>query len=158
MLLNIMLYVFMIAGVIGTLFPVFPGTAIILLGAALHGLLTDFEPLNAFVLLALTGMSLLAWAGQYVIAGIGSRKFGSSKYGVIGACLGLVVGIFLPIPGGIFLGTFAGAFIFEICFAVKDLKEATQAGIGALVGTIASTFFELFVALIMVWIICARIF
>ncbi len=155
---NVILTIFMFAGIIGTIIPALPGTGIIMAGALIHGFLTDFTPLSINYQLLLAALATVAWAGQYVIAGLGSKKFGSSKYGAIGAFVGMVVGLFLPVPGGIFIGTFLGAFLFEIIFTMKDLKEAMRSGTGALVGAVASLFFEFLVAIGMIWIICAQVF
>lgn len=155
---NVILTTCMFAGIVGSIIPSLPGTTIIVAGALIHGFLTDFTPLNMNYQLTLAALALLAWGGQYVIAGAGSKKFGASKYGAIGAFVGMVVGLFLPIPAGIFVGTFLGAFLFEIVFALKDLKEAFRAGTGALLGAVASLFFEFFIAVAMVWMICAQVF
>lgn len=155
---EIILGLFLLTGVIGTFIPVVPGTGIILAGALLHALLTDFSPISGPFLLLLGLLFLAAQAGQYVVTAMGSKRFGSSKYGIMGAGLGMLAGIFLPVPGGIFLGAFGGAFIFELCFAFKDLKESFRAGTGALLGTILSLFFEFFVALLMAGLVIHRLF
>lgn len=155
---DIILVIILLAGVIGTLFPVVPGTGIILAAAALHAVVTGLEPINGTVLIVLTVLCVVSWVGQYALTAIGSKKFGSSRYGVIGALVGMIMGLMLPVAGGIFIGAFAGAFLFEVCFAVKNTKQGIKAGIGALVGTIFSLFFEFFVAIAMVWIIVVRVF
>ncbi|MCK5230597.1 MAG: DUF456 domain-containing protein [Desulfobulbaceae bacterium] len=155
---DIILLIVLLAGVIGTLFPVVPGTGIILAAAVLHAVVTKFDPINGTVLVVLTVLCVVSWVGQYALTAFGSKKFGSSRYGVIGACVGMVVGLILPVAGGIFIGTFLGAFLFEVCFAVKNMKQGIKAGIGALVGTLFSLFFEFFIAIAMAWIIVVRVF
>lgn len=154
---NIILLIVLFAGVIGTLFPVVPGTGIILAAATLHAVVTGFEPINGTVLIVLAVLCVVSWVGQYALTAIGSKKFGSSGYGVIGACVGMVVGLILPVAGGIFIGTFLGAFLFEVCFAVKNMRQGINAGIGALIGTLFSLFFEFFIAIAMAWIIVVRV-
>ena len=145
--LNIMLLVIILFGLVGTLVPSLPGTGIILAGAVLHALLTEFNPLAWPYLLALTLVCLVGYFGQYLIAAITCRKMGASKYGVWGACLGMVVGFILPLPGGIFVGAFLGAVAGELFFDLKDLREAAKSGAGALFGTILALFFEFVVGL-----------
>ena len=156
-LYDTLLFIFILAGIIGSLFPAVPGTSIIVAGALLHGWLTGFDPIGWLDIVILASLSLATWVGQYLLAGIGSKKFGASKYGVIGASIGMVIGLFLPIFGGMILGTFLGAFLAEICFAVKDIKQGAWAGTGALLGVIASLFLELFVAFAMAWFLVIKI-
>jgi len=156
--LDTILVLIIFAGLIGTLFPSIPGIGIILGGAVIHGLLTDFTPLNWQYLLFLTLLCLAGYGGQYLITGASSKKMGASRYGVIGACLGMFVGFILPLPGGIFAGAFIGAVAFEIIFDLKDFQEAFKAGIGALAGTLFSLFFEFVVGLAMAMLIFYSLF
>lgn len=155
---NILLTIIILLGLAGTLLPSLPGTTIILAGAVLHGMFTEFNPLTGQYLLFLTLICLGGYIGQYLITALVSKKMGASRYGIIGACLGMVIGFFLPIPGGIFAGAFVGAVIFEIIFDLKDIQEATRSGIGALAGTLLSLFFEFAVGLTMTSLIFYLLF
>jgi hypothetical protein len=155
---NIILTIIILLGLAGTLLPSLPGTGIILAGAMLHALLTEFSPLTGQYLLILGMICLAGYGGQYLITAGVSKKLGASRYGIIGACLGMVVGFVLPIPGGIFAGAFLGAVIFEIIFDFKDLQEALRSGVGALAGTLLSLFFEFAVGLAMATLIFYLLF
>ncbi len=157
-IINTLTAIVVFVGLLGTLIPALPGTTIILAAAVIHGLANDFTPMSGKFLLILTAICLTAYAGQYVIAAVGSKQLGASKYGIIGACLGMLAGFILPIPGGIFAGTFIGAIAFEIIFDLKELQEALKAGIGALIGTLLSLFFEFLVGLVMAILIFYRLF
>ena len=156
--LDILLVIIVFIGLIGSLLPTLPGTGIILIGAILHALITGFTPLSWQIILALTILCLAGYGGQYLITAATSRKMGASKYGVIGACVGMFVGLIMPIPGGIFAGTFIGAVACEIFFAFQDFQKALKAGAGALFGTLLSLFFEFLVAMVMAVMICYKIF
>ena len=147
--LNIMLMIIILIGLAGTLIPSLPGTTIIMTGAMLHALLTGFTPLTWQYLLLLALICLIGYVGQYLITAVTSKKMGASGYGIIGACLGMVIGFVMPIPGGIFAGAFIGAVAFEMFFDLKDLQEAMKSGVGALVGALLSLFFEFMVGLVM---------
>jgi len=96
--------------------------------------------------------------GQYFITAVGAKKFGSSRYGIIGAIAGLFIGIlFIPVIGGSLIGTFLGAVVGEMLFTFKNRKEILRAGIGALVGTLGSLLFEFLVAIFMISIITMAI-
>ena len=59
---------------------------------------------------------------DYFIPLIGAKKFGGTKSGIIGATVGLIVGLLFLGPLGIFLGTFLGAFLGEL---IHDPKKQT---------------------------------
>ncbi len=156
--MDIALLIIVIIGLIGTLFPAVPGSVFIFAGALFHGIMTDFTPLSWPVMMILGVLFLCGWLGQYMIAAAGSRKLGASRYGVIGAGIGLFFGFILPIPGGILMGAFAGALLAEFFFGDQELRQAMRAGIGALAGTIAAMFFEFLIGLIMTAVIAVRFY
>lgn len=101
--------------------------------------------------LALTGEIL-----EIVAAGVGSRKFGGTSTGslgaVIGGMLGAVVGTFaIPIPiAGTIIGSVIGAALCALA-AERGIKgrswgESHKSAAGAAVGRIAATFIKLGVA------------
>lgn len=156
--INSLLALTVFIGLLGTLVPALPGTTIILGGAIVHGLINDFAPMSWKFLLVLTLICLAGYAGQYLVTAAGSKKMGASRYGIIGACLGMLAGLILPLPGGIFAGTFIGAILFEIVFDLKEFQDALKAGVGALIGTLCSLFFEFFVGLVMAILIFYKLF
>ena len=92
--------------------------------------------------------------GQYFITGVGAKKFGASRYGIIGAIIGLFVGIFfIPMIGGFLVGTSLGAVVAEAIFTLKNQREVLQAGLGALLGTVGSLLFEFVISLVMITLI-----
>ncbi len=154
---DIILALFVMVGIIGTFMPAVPGTGIILAGALLYAYMTEFQTLTATTLAVLFGLFMVGGLGQYVITGLGARKMGSTKYGAFGAIGGFIIGLMLPIPGGIFVGSFLGAFLAEIFFAMKTIREGARSGAGAVLSSLASLFFEFFIAVAMVLIILFRI-
>ena len=94
---------------------------------------------------------------DYIIPAKGTKRFGGSSYGIWGTNIGLVVGIFAPIPFGFIIGPFVGAFVGELIYNSKDHKRAFKAATGSFIGFLASSFmkfviciayFGLFVAII----------
>ena len=156
--MNIALAVIVAAGLAGTMLPAVPGSAIILAGALFHALMTDFHPITWPVLFLLTGLFLAGWIGQYAVTGFGSRKMGASPYGMAGAVAGLFLGLVFPVPGGILLGAFIGAVAGELVFGGQETRQAMRSGLGALIGTIASMFFEFFIGLVMAGVIAFRFY
>ena len=123
--------VLMIAGIAGCLLPVLPGPPLSYLGlVALH--FTRFADVskNLFIILAI--VAIVVTVIDYVVPIWGTRRFGGSKYGMRGATVGLIIGLFLG-PLGIIIGPFIGAVVGELIFK-DDIKYALKAGFGSLLG------------------------
>ncbi len=138
-------------GLIGTLLPAFPGTGLIFIGALVYAAISGFAILGIKALVVLFLFTLIGVGGQYLLTSFGAKTMGASRYGIIGAIVGFFIGlIFIPLPGGSLMGAFAGAFCCEMGFALKNERESFKAGIGAVLGALASFFFEFFIGLAMV--------
>jgi uncharacterized protein YqgC (DUF456 family) len=59
----------------------------------------------------------------------------------------LIVGLFTPVPGGILIGPFVGAFIGEY-IKNSDAPQATKAAFGAFTGFLVSTGMQLIVSIV----------
>ena len=136
-----------ILGIIGSVLPVLPGPITGWLGLLLL-FLTSAIPINYYLLGITFFVALLILILDYIIPGIGAKKFGGSKKGANGATLGLIIGLLLPIPLGFVIGAFAGAFIGELIHDPKDLKRAIKSAFGSFIGFLASTTMKLFVSVI----------
>jgi uncharacterized protein YqgC (DUF456 family) len=141
--------VIMALGLIGTVLPVVPGTTIILAGAILHRVMVGPEKgMSWFGLGGLLLLALLSYALDFASGYFGARYFGATRWGVGGAVIGGIIGIFtgfitllvLPIVGAI-----AGELI-----AGKRLISAGKAGWGTLLGNLAGMIGKLAIGLAMV--------
>ncbi len=134
-------FLLMLVGILGSVLPVLPGVPISWLGL----LMIYLAPSVPFEWLFLSITFVIAaflYILDYIIPAMGTKRFGGSRYGMIGATLGLVVGIVAPIPFGIVIGPFIGAFLGEL-FNTKTRKNALRAAFGSFVGFLASTFMKL---------------
>ena len=137
----------MIVGIIGSFLPVLPGPGLSWLGL-LFLYFTKAVPMNYWIL-GITGfVVLVVTILDYVIPAKGTKRYGGSKYGIWGTNIGLVVGIFAPIPFGFLIGPFVGAFIGELIYNSKDHKRAWKAATGSFIGFLASTFMKFMVCVI----------
>lgn len=147
--------VIMAAGLIGTVLPVVPGTTIILGAAILHRVMVGPEKGMGWLGLGgLVALALVSYALDFASGYFGARYFGASRWGVVGAVIGGIVGIFtgfvtllvLPIIGAV-----AGELI-----AGKRLISAGKAGWGTLLGNLAGMIGKLAIGLAMVvWFLLA---
>ncbi len=135
--------VLMVVGLLGSFLPVLPGVPVSWIGLLLLHL-SQAVPMNYTFLGITLFISIIIFALQYAIPAFGTRYFGGSKAGMYGATIGLVAGIFIPIPFAILFAPFAGAYIGEI-INKTDSRNALRAASGSFVGLIASTFMEFIV-------------
>lgn len=130
---------FVLAGIAGSLLPALPGPPLSWIGLLIlyttSGIDFDYWILGITFVLTLIIVIL-----DYVIPAQGTKRFGGSKYGIWGTNIGLVVGIFAPIPLGFIIGPFVGALIGELIYDRSDSKRALKAATGSFIGFLASTF------------------
>lgn len=137
--------ILMLLGIIGCLVPVLPGPPLSYAGMLmLH--FSKFAQLSRNILIILAITALVVTILDYIVPIWGTRRFGGSKYGVRGATVGLVIGLFLG-PAGIIIGPFIGAFVGELIYK-DDMKYAFRAGFGSLLGFLAGVGLKLAASLV----------
>ncbi len=136
-----------ITGIIGSILPVLPGPILGWFGLVLL-YLTKIVPIN-YTLLGITlVVSIIVLALDYIIPSVGTKKFGGTKFGVIGTTIGLILGMFFFPPIGLIIGPFVGAFIGEMIYDSKDPKKALKASYGSFIGFLTGTLLKVVVAVI----------
>lgn len=131
----------MLLGIVGSFLPVLPGPITGWVGLLiLH--LTNAVPMNWTVLGITLAIAIIVWIVDYIIPAIGTKKFGGSKYGVVGTMLGLLLGLLFFPPFGLIIGPFAGAFLGEMIHDSSDSGRALKAAFGSFIGFISSTFLK----------------
>ena len=136
----------MIMGIIGCLVPILPGPPLSYLGLILLHL-TRFGQFTKPALLTLGAIAVVVTILDYIVPIWGTKKFGGSKYGMRGATVGLIIGLFLG-PLGIVLGPLIGAFVGEMIFR-DDINYALKAGFGSLLGFLTGIGLKLAASLVM---------
>ena len=136
----------MIVGIIGCLVPILPGPPLSYIGLIfLH--LTRFGQFTKPALITLLAITLVVTILDYIVPIWGTKQFGGSKYGMRGATVGLIIGLFLG-PLGIVLGPLIGAFVGEMLFK-DDIGYALKAGFGSLLGFLTGIGLKLAASLVM---------
>jgi uncharacterized protein len=136
----------MVLGIIGCLVPVLPGPPFSFIGIILLHL-SRFGHFSNIALITLGSIALVVTILDYIVPVWGTKKFGGSKYGIRGATIGLIVGLFLG-PLGLIIGPLLGAFIGELIFK-DDMNYALKAGFGSLLGFLTGIGLKLAASLIM---------
>ena len=126
-----------ITGIIGSFLPIIPGPITSWLGLLAICQIQDFSASNTLLTITFI-VAITIFIVDYFIPIIGSKYFGGSKYGIVGTSIGLLIGLFSPIPFGIIIGAFLGALIGEY-FGGKSVSEGIKPAIGSLVGIISSS-------------------
>ncbi len=143
-----LLVVLMVVGVIGAIVPGIPGSSLILIAVVIWGAIDGFSTVYWALGIAIL-VFLLSIGIDYLAAYWGAKRSGASNWSQIGAIVGLVVATLgllpaLPFGGpllGILLGPLLGAAIGEFLYRREleislRLKQAFQAGVGIIVGSI----------------------
>jgi len=134
-----------IIGIIGCMVPVIPGPPLSFAGLLiLH--FTPFAEYSKTLLLILGAVSIIVAVFDYLVPIWGTKKFGGSKYGIRGATIGLIVGLFFG-PPGIIIGPFIGAVLGELSYK-NNFNYAMRAGLGSLIGFMAGIGLKLAVSLV----------
>jgi len=144
-----LLVAMMVLGIIGAVVPAIPGTSLILIAIIIWGVVSSsFAAIK--VPLIVTVIVLVLSIGVDFLAGyIGAKQAGASKWGQIGAFVGLLLGFFgllptLPFGGpllGILIGPLLGAIIGEFLYQ-RQLGLAIKAGMGIFVGTVVGNLLQ----------------
>lgn len=137
----------MIAGIFGSFLPVLPGPGLSWFGILLL-YFTDAVPMNYWILGITLVVTIVISVLDYTIPAQGTKRFGGSSYGIWGTNIGLVVGIFAPVPFGFLIGPFVGAFIGELIYNSKDHKRALKAATGSFIGFLVSSFMKFVICMI----------
>jgi uncharacterized protein len=137
-----------LAGIVGAIVPWMPGPLFVVAGALVWAIATDFAAIGFGRLAVLAALAVLSFGLDFLAGAVGARRYGASRWGVVGAVVGAVVGLFVG-PLGLILGCAVGAVAGEL-LAGADLAGGVRSGLGALVGLLAGLVAELVVVVTMI--------
>lgn len=148
-----LLVVVMIAGVIGSVVPAVPGVGLILVAIIVWGAIKGFGTVAVALGVAIAVL-LLSTGVDFLATFWGAKKAGASRWGQIGAIVGLVAGVLgllpaLPVGGpilGLLIGPFFGAFIGELLYK-RQPKQALKAALGVVVSSLIGNLIQGLLAL-----------
>ena len=101
-----------LVGIAGSVIPALPGPPLSFVGLLLL-LPCEGDGISGMTLFVTGAAAVAITVLDYVAPAWMTKKSGGSKYGIWGASIGMLVGLFMG-PLGIVLGPFAGAFIGEM--------------------------------------------
>jgi hypothetical protein len=149
-----------VVGLAGCILPVIPGPPVSFVGLLVLRF-TDFVEVSRIeqfnnILWITAFAAILVTVLDYIVPVWGTKKFGGSRYGTIGAAIGLVIGLFFA-PLGLILGPFLGAVAGEL-IAGKDNRSSLRAGFGSLIGFLSGVVMKLIVSGVITYFFIKEIF
>jgi uncharacterized protein YqgC (DUF456 family) len=147
----------LVAGIAGLVLPVIPGAALLVAGVALLAWAGHLAVLGWGSIALAVVVAVLITAVDFGASVLGARAFGASRWALVGSALGLVVGLFLGLPG-IILGPVVGAVVLEYA-RNPDFARAARAGVGTFVGFLAGSVLKVSLGFLLVgWVILRLLF
>lgn len=141
----------MLVGLAGVFLPILPGIPIIFAAALVYALVTGFAAVGAGTLVVFGVLTIAALILDWVAGVVGVRKMGGSYAGMIGAFVGMVIGLLLPGVGiiGFIVGAFVGAYALEL-LVNRNSRAALRAGFGSFLGFLISGVLRFVIGSIMI--------
>ena len=126
-----------VSGLIGCIFPIIPGPPLTFISLLILSYAKNRQPFSATFLIVMGGLTALMLVLDYVIPAAGAKKYGASKLSVCCSVIGMVIGLFVFPPFGLFIGGFVGAVVGEL-YVGKGGEDALRSGMGVFVGNLVS--------------------
>jgi len=147
----------MLVGLIGVFAPILPGIPLAWLGLFIYAIGTGFERISVTTIIVFAALTALILLLDFLAPMLGAKKFQASRYGVLGAFLGLIFGIIIFGFWGIILGPFLGAFLLEL-LAKRKAKGALKAAFGTFIGYIVGVMIKVIFICVMAGFFIASLF
>jgi uncharacterized protein YqgC (DUF456 family) len=141
----------LLAGIAGVVLPAIPGSALLVAGALLMGWADGFTRVSGITVAVCAVLGALIWAVDLAAGVLGAKAFGASRWAVVGSGVGLLVGLFLGLPG-IVLGPAVGALAFEYA-RDPNFEKALRAGVGAFLGFVLGSAVKVALAFVLVGVL-----
>jgi uncharacterized protein YqgC (DUF456 family) len=139
-----------VVGFAGTVLPALPGLPLMFAGMLLAAWAGSFELVGGWTLALLGGLALAALGIDFLAGVLGAKRVGASRLALIGAALGMLIGLFFGLPG-LLLGPFVGAVLGELAHT-RQAGTAARVGVGTWVGLLLGAVLKLTVACAMLGI------
>lgn len=147
-LIAIICSVVILLGTVGAVLPILPGIPVALAALWFFGFFTHFQSVSVLGAVVFSVLTLLTILLDVFAPALGARGYKSSRWGVIGAIVGGIAGIFVLGPLGALVGPFVGGFVGEYMHATNT-EHALRVAWGAFIGMMIGSFFKLAVGLTM---------
>ena len=142
-------FLLILIGIIGAFVPILPGPPLSYAGMiVIH--LSEKASFSPKTLIYVGIIALIITVVDYILPILGTKTTGGTKHGIIGASLGLIVGILFFPPFGIIIGPLIGAFIAEL-LNKQTSNVAFRSAIGSFFGLMFGVVLKLIISTIIAW-------
>mgnify|MGYP006323908601 FL=1 len=149
--------IIMIVGMAGIVVPIIPSTPLIWFGVFFYAIFTHFEKITWMILLIFAMLTIFSIVLENLGNIYGAKRFGATRWGIIGSIAGTGVGFYMGGPIGLILGPIVGTIIFEI-IGGKDYTGALKSGLGNFVGFMGGSVIKIIIGLTMISIFIWKVF
>jgi hypothetical protein len=143
------------AGIAGTVLPALPGATLVFAGILLAAWMDDFTRISGWTVGLLGVLAGLTWVIDFAAAAVGAKRVGASGYAIVGAALGTLAGILTGLWGLVFM-PLVGAAIGEY-IARRDVKRAGMVGIATWIGLLLGTALKVAIVFTMLGVFVAAL-
>ena len=161
-ILIILAFVLLAAGILGAIIPVLPGPPLSYMGLLLMYWSGYIEPgvrrFSLVFLLVWAGITVIVVLMDYFLPALLTKQFGGSRAASIGSILGLIAGIFMFPPWGMIAGPFLGAYAGELIHNNANGARAFKVALGAFFAFIVGTGAKLIVSALMLYYAVKAVF
>lgn len=152
-----------LTGLAGTVLPVLPGALLVLAGLFLGAWIDGFARVSGATMALIALLAVLAFATDYVAALLGAKKVGASRWALIGAALGTVVGLLAGVVGVLvlpFVGAVAGEWwaLRRAAGGAGSARRALDVGVATWIGLLVGTAVKLALGFVMVGVFAVALF
>jgi len=156
-ILLIIAFVLLAAGILGAVVPVLPGPPVSYAGLLLL-YWSGYGKFSPVFLVVWAGITVIVMLMDFFLPTFMTKQFGGSRAASIGSILGLIAGIFLFPPAGMIVGPFLGAYIGELIHNNANGARAFKVALGAFFAFLVGTGAKLIVGSMMLFYAIKAVF
>jgi uncharacterized protein YqgC (DUF456 family) len=156
LLLYVLGAVALIVGVAGVVLPGLPGTPLLVVGVVLVAWAEKFTRVGWVTIAAAVLIAAMIVAVDWIAGVLGAKAFGASRWALVGAGVGVLVGLFFGLPG-VILGPALGAVALEY-WKNPGLVRALKAGLGVFVGFVVGSVVKIALVFVLLGVVAVALF
>lgn len=123
----------MVAGLMGTVVPIWPGLVVIWVAGLVYGLVAGFGTAGTVAFGAMTVLALVGTIAKFALPHRGGAARGAPTSSLLAGGAGAIVGLVVIPVLGLPIGAVAGVWLAETA-RLRDARAAWQVTVGVLIG------------------------